>query len=117
MHEYSFARSLLRQVDDLRLEQRARRVLAVRVKIGEFSGIEPELLRSAFGDLTNETPADGARLEMECVPLTVQCGSCGCESAVVRYRFECPHCASRSVQIIRGEELLLDSVMMECAET
>jgi hydrogenase nickel incorporation protein HypA/HybF len=116
MHEYTFARSLLRQVDQLRLEQRARRVVTVRVKIGEFSGIEPGLLQSAFGDLAIETPAGGARLEAQCVSLTIRCDDCGCESAVIRHRFECPQCASQSVQIISGDELLLESVTMEYAE-
>jgi hydrogenase nickel incorporation protein HypA/HybF len=116
MHEYSLARSLLNQVDELRRGQHGGRVLRVKVRIGEFAGVEPDLLVSAFEDLSAETEMDGARLEMERVSLTIRCDACGSDGEVHRFLFACPKCGSRSIQIIAGEELFLDSVTLECAE-
>jgi hydrogenase nickel incorporation protein HypA/HybF len=116
MHEYSLARSLLNQVDALRRGQPGGRVLAVKVRVGEFSGVEPELLASAFENLSVETELGGARLEMERVPLAIRCETCGSDGEVRRFRFVCPLCGSRSVRVIAGEELFLDSVTMECAQ-
>lgn len=116
MHEYSLARTLLRQVDELRRREAGGRVLVVKVRIGEFAGVEPELFESAFDDLSAATEIGGARLEMERAPLAVRCDACGSESDVRRFRFVCPKCGSQTVQIIGGEELLLESVTMECAE-
>jgi hydrogenase nickel incorporation protein HypA/HybF len=117
MHEYSLAQTLLRQVDELRSERRAERVLAVKIRIGEFAGVEPDLLASAFDDLSVETAARGAYLQIERVSLTIHCDDCGRESEVARYRFICPHCESRSVEITGGDEMLLESVTMECRES
>jgi hydrogenase nickel incorporation protein HypA/HybF len=117
MHEYSLARTLLKQVDEVRRDQRAGRVLAVKVRIGEFAGVEPELLASAFGNLSAGTALGGARLEMECVSLAIRCESCGRESKVSHFCFACPNCGSRGVQITCGEELCLESVTLECAES
>jgi Zn finger protein HypA/HybF involved in hydrogenase expression len=51
MHERSLVMALLRQVDELRRAQGGQRVVLVRVSVGEFSGVEPELLRMAFQDV------------------------------------------------------------------
>jgi hydrogenase nickel incorporation protein HypA/HybF len=117
MHEYSLAQSLLRQVNELRHERGASRVLAVKVRIGEFAGVEPDLLASAFDDLSIGTGASGAILQIDRVSLTIRCEACGQESEVVRYRFACPRCESQSVAITGGEEMLLESVTMECCES
>ena len=117
MHEYSLAQALLRQVDVLRQERCARRVLAVNVRIGEFAGVDPDLLKSAFIDLSSETAAHGACLKIDLISLTVYCKACGRESNVIRYRFACPHCRCRSVEISGGEELLLESVTLECCDS
>jgi hydrogenase nickel incorporation protein HypA/HybF len=122
MHEYSLARSLVRQVEDLRLEQDAAHVVCVQLRVGEFSGIEPELLRSAFDDLVSCTPLEGARLQMKRVPILARCESCGIEFAIPstgpsRFRFRCPDCRGHDLSIEQGENLLLESVTMEAQAT
>lgn len=116
MHEFSLVRNLLRQVDTLRREQKAERVVSIRVSVGEFSGVEPELFRDAYELLIEETPMQGAELQMTCVPLESRCDCCGWDFAVERFRFECPKCNSRDVTIISGEGLVLESVTVEQAE-
>ena len=113
MHERSIVRSLLRQVEDLLRAQQAARVLAVRLSVGEFAGVEPELLRWAYEDMVDGTSAQGADLVLEQVPLEARCDQCGREFAVERFRFECPACGSSSVTVVRGEGLVLESVTLE----
>jgi len=117
MHEYSLVRALLRQVDALRREQKAERVVSICVSAGEFSGVEPELFRDAYELLIEETPMQGAELQMTCVPLKSRCDCCGQDFAVARFRFECPTCNSRNVTIVSGEGLVLESVTVEQDET
>ncbi len=113
MHEASLVRALLRQVEDLMQQHQARRVRCVRVIVGEFSGVEADLLETAFEDQVGDSAARGARLEVSRRPLRGRCGGCGWEFAIVKFRFECPRCASRDIKAIAGEELLLDSVTLE----
>lgn len=113
MHEYSLARSLLDQVTKLSAQHGAARVVAVQLRVGEFSGIEPELLRTAFADLSAETEGGSPRVEIDVVPLTARCDRCGSEEAVRGYRFECPQCGNCSVTITSGEELMLESLRLE----
>lgn len=88
MHERSLVMALLRQVDQLRRAQGGHRVVMVRVSVGEFSGVEPELLRIAFQDVValecgdfsagNLVSGDAANGDLEIEP------SNSCGSAIVR---------------------------------
>lgn len=116
MHEFALVNALLEQVDTLWREQNAGRVLSIRVSVGEFSGVEPELFRNAYEMLIEETPMRGAELQMNCEPLRSHCENCGWDFAIERFRFECPECKSRDVTIVSGEGLVLESVTLEQEE-
>lgn len=113
MHEYSLARALLRQISEIVEQQSARRITRLRVSVGEFSGVDADLLQSAFEQLTSGTSDEGARLELETVPLEGKCECCGQEFPIQRFQFICPVCLQRQVQVIRGEDLMLESVTLE----
>lgn len=113
MHERSIVRALLKQVRQLQTEQGAEGVVAVKVSIGDFSGVEPNLLRSAFDEMINDSPYCGARLELRKVPLESRCQSCSTEFAVENFRFRCPRCGDSHVETVRGEGLILESVTLE----
>ena len=105
-------RALLRQVEEIRHAHGGRRVVEVQVSIGEFSGVEPDLLVSAFEQLALSTHAQNASLAIQQVPLEARCGECGREWRVERFRFECVACGSRLVEVVRGEDLMLESVSL-----
>lgn len=113
MHERSIIRQLLQQVVEVMLEHESSRVTTVRISVGEFSGVEAELLRTAFRDMSPYTPAQGAELRLETVPLEAACDACGSEFAVKHFHFLCPACESQQVRILRGEDLMLESVTLE----
>ena len=117
MHEFSLVHALLEQVDTLRREQSADRVTSICVSVGEFSGVEPELFRGAYEILVEETFMRGAKLQMNRVPLESCCSDCGQNFTVQRFRFECPRCRSRKVNIVRGQELLLENITIEQSTT
>jgi len=112
MHEASIAKRLLAQVLRLAEEHAAVSVETVSVRIGEFAGIESTLLASAFGQLTATTIAAGAELDIQLVPLTVRCTRCQREFAPERFRFQCENCPGANVEIVAGEELVLDNVIL-----
>lgn len=113
MHEMSLVQSLLRQVETLMQEQDAQSVVSIRVSVGGFSGVEPELFRSAYETIVDFTSVRGAELQLIEVPLELRCRKCGHEFVNEIFRFECPRCQSRDQVILRGEELILESVTLE----
>jgi hydrogenase nickel incorporation protein HypA/HybF len=116
MHEFSLARALWDQVERVRRQHGAARVLSIRVGVGEMSGVEPELLHSAFRVLLESGHAGGADLELERVPLEARCDGCGAEFPVRRFHFACPECGGPRVTVLRGEHLVLQQLTLESAE-
>jgi hydrogenase nickel incorporation protein HypA/HybF len=113
MHERSLVKALLRQVEDLAAAHPGSHIVSIRVHIGEFSGVEPELFATAYDDLVNETPLHGAALSLQRVPLEAVCDQCGLRFRIERFNFQCGKCGSLKLSINGGEEMLLESVIIE----
>jgi hydrogenase nickel incorporation protein HypA/HybF len=113
MHERSLVKSLIRQVKDLSREHAGDHVLSIHVRIGEFSGVDADLLSAAYEELAQGTPLSSGQLEIQKVPLEAVCQQCGHQFRVERFRFECDKCGSRRLELRGGEELLLESVTFE----
>ena len=113
MHERSLVNALLRQVEHVSARHPGSRVQSILVRIGEFSGVEPELLVSAYSDLVIDTPYCRATLEVERVALEGVCPQCNRRFRIERFNFQCDRCGSRKINIHGGEEMLLDSVTLE----
>lgn len=113
VHEFSLASVLLKQVETIRRQEGAERVLGVRVSVGEFSGVEPDLFQEAFESLVAESALGEVDLQLNRVPLQSRCDDCDRAFAVERFRFQCPDCQSRRLTITGGQELVLESVTVE----
>lgn len=115
MHERSLVQALLTQVERLMVEQGGDEVVTVNVTAGEFSGVEPDLLQSAFAELAEVSPVRGATLQLQRAALEAKCRECGREFPVRNYHFICEACGGRDVTILRGEGLVLESVTLRFA--
>lgn len=113
MHEYSIARSILETVVAEREQRRLGPIAWVEIALGEFSGIEPLQLQSAYADLSREILGDHSALRIQVAPLRGQCQRCLHEFLVNDFRFQCPACSHSDVRIVSGEELRIVSV---CAQ-
>jgi hydrogenase nickel incorporation protein HypA/HybF len=113
MHELSICQALMEEVERIAREQRARRIVAVTVKIGPLSGVEPALLEGAYPLASAGTAAAGSRLILERSELRVQCLECGAESQAQGTRVVCARCGHWRVRILAGQELLLTRVELE----
>jgi len=95
-------------VDIIREEMEKHRATVLRsvhLHIGQLSAIVPEALSFCFEVMTSGTNLEGARLDMEIIPLRGVCRACHKEFEIQNYAFECPHCGNRDIQTISGQEL------------
>ncbi len=113
MHELSIIQSALEIVEEQARQQGAVRVLAIRMAIGDLSGVVPEALEFAFEALASETLAEGARLEIDRVPVTCYCERCRKEFEADVYARTCPACGTPSAEVRRGREMHLVSIEVE----
>ena len=113
MHELSIAQALVEQVADIVRANRSRRAIAVRVRLGTFSGVVREALETAFPFAAEGSPAEGARLEIEEIPARVTCRQCGGTSQPDFPLLACAHCGANDVELVAGRELVLAAVELE----
>jgi len=105
MHEMSIAQGLLDIIKEEMDKHGARVLRSVRLQIGQLSAIVPESLSFCFEIMTAGTELEGARLNMEMIPLRGTCRKCNQEFEIKEYAFECPYCSSREIDTISGQEL------------
>jgi hydrogenase nickel incorporation protein HypA/HybF len=113
MHELSVCLALIKQVERIAEEHGARRVERIVLQIGPLSGIEPGLLRHAYPLAATGTVAEGAELEIETGPVVVRCTRCEAESEAPPNRLLCGRCGDFRTRVIRGEEMLLQSMDLD----
>jgi hydrogenase nickel incorporation protein HypA/HybF len=113
MHELSVCQGMLSQMQAIATEHGARAITGVTVQIGPLSGVEPELLAQAFSIASAGGIADGARLQLDSLPIRVQCETCGAETEATANRLLCGACGDWHTRLISGDELLLASVELE----
>ncbi len=92
------------------------RLLSVRVRCGALGNVVPEALSFAFEALTAGTDMEGARMELETVPVRLSCSLCGEEFEPPRdERFApCPRCDNRlGHAVLSGRELYIDHIEAE----
>ncbi|MBF0406074.1 MAG: hydrogenase maturation nickel metallochaperone HypA [Candidatus Riflebacteria bacterium] len=113
MHEVGLAGSILKISLEAVGDSGAEKITSVRVKIGKYSGVEPESLRFAFDALSRDTLAEKAELVVD-VPATVlQCGSCSAEYQTEDFPFLCNVCNRYCSKILHGSEFEIISLEVE----
>lgn len=76
MHELSIVYELYRTVTQLAAEAGLHRVEAVRLQVGELSGVEGPYLRECWNAVVRDTPLRSTRLELEHLPAIAMCALC-----------------------------------------
>jgi len=113
MHELAICQSLIGQVADVARANHATAVAEIFVTIGPLSGVEPPLMRNAFPIAAAGTVASDATLHLEATAIRVRCSSCNEESDVEANLLVCRHCGDWRTELVSGDELVLQRVVME----
>jgi hydrogenase nickel incorporation protein HypA/HybF len=112
MHEYSLVEALVRRVEEEASRRGATAIHRVRVSLGELSGVDPELLRTAWDTFRAGTGCARTELALDSVPASWSCPSCQAKiprGAVLR----CAACGAPGRLSDRADALMLESVEME----
>ena len=113
MHELAICQALIGEVTAVARSEHATSVSDIFVSVGPLSGVEHPLMQNAFPLAAAGTVASEAILHLEAMPVRVACSECGKESDVPANRLVCRYCGDWRTQLISGDELLLQRVVLD----
>ncbi|MBN1278415.1 MAG: hydrogenase maturation nickel metallochaperone HypA [Chlorobiaceae bacterium] len=116
MHEMSIALSIVEAVDAKARQEGAGAISEITLVVGRLVGIEPEALRFCFPAAAKGSLAEDASLVIDEREGRGVCSSCGAGFPVLFYLAECPECRSLAVQVVSGNEFLIESITIEEGE-
>jgi hydrogenase nickel incorporation protein HypA/HybF len=126
MHEFSIASGLVEKLLDFVDKNPNRKIVEVRLAVGEFTQIEEEQLRFCYESIITEMPLAGSRLTIEAVPGKVACPHCSYRGAAKYWEgvlsgapvatLQCPQCGKAAVAT-EGEECAIRSLRLQPHET
>ena len=119
MHELSIASGLVEKLLQFSSENPDKKIVEVRLEIGEFSHIEEEQLRFCYQAVITETLLEGSNLTIENVEAMVQCPHCSYRgrpkylddllSGKPVATLQCPTCG-KATEMTKGDECAIKSV-------
>ena len=111
MHEYSIVQALFDQIDGAARAHGATAIRRVSVRIGELSGVDVGLFKTAYDTFRERTLCEGAPLDVESVPARWRCpddhGDIARGAVLV-----CPVCGLPA-RLVAGDEIVLDRLELE----
>ena len=113
MHELSIVASLFEIMEEKAQEKGSKAVISVKLQVGKLSGVVTEFLITAFDMYKKDTLAKNATLEIENIPLTIRCNTCGKTMVLDDFVFICLECGSQDLKTVTGTELLLEKMELE----
>lgn len=113
MHELSVCLSLLEQVQTIAAERGASQVTRIELRVGPLSGVESDLLQSAWPLASAGTIAVDAAFVVEEADIVVRCSTCKSETQASTNQLTCGACGDFRTTVISGDEMILQSVELE----
>jgi hydrogenase nickel incorporation protein HypA/HybF len=110
VHELSLARAAAAIVEK---HAAGRRVVVVKLRVGRLRQVAPDSLAFSFELVARGTVCEGARLELDVVPVRLACSVCEHRWELVEPPFRCPLCGAAEVEVLSGNELEVESIEIE----
>lgn len=82
----------------------ASKIVAIELKVGGLSDLEPEWMQRYFDHVSKDTIAAGAQLEIEKTPVVYRCNECAHEFEVdmSAQSTACPKCNGKEYALVSG---------------
>lgn len=114
MHELGLMTGVVDAATKAARDAGARRLLEVRLSIGEANEAVEDALRFAFDALVATDPfTEGATLDLTMIRPRSICLECGEEFEHDLYERFCPACDSFATELVAGRELQIDSIEVD----
>ncbi len=90
-----------------------RRVSRVCIDVGDLRQVVPHTLAYCWPIAVSGTTLEGSLLDINEIPLAVDCAACGHRTVLEHPVFRCARCSGSDVTIATGNELTITSLELQ----
>jgi hydrogenase nickel incorporation protein HypA/HybF len=112
MHEVSVIEEIVETVLVESAKYPDSTVESVSLKIGKLRQFVPEIMKFCYEVATKDTGLENSQLFLEEIPVRIYCRYCNMTITLEEYDFHCPDCNATNVEVISGNELILESIKL-----
>ena len=113
MHELAITQALIGLVQEHAEKVGAKKVGRINVVVGELSGFIGQSVQFYFDQMSGGTIMEDAELSFKTIPMTGRCRDCGKEFEIKDMDWICPTCKGESIELVRGNELFVESIEVD----
>ena len=113
MHELSIAQSIVELAVEQALSHQANSIEELELEIGALAGIDMIALDFALESAIKGSMLENARIIKQHTSGEGRCGDCDNMFTVENLYTSCPFCGSYIVNIIKGKELKIKSIVIK----
>jgi hydrogenase nickel incorporation protein HypA/HybF len=110
MHELGIITNIFTIIEQVAVDHHLSHIHKVKLKIGKLQQIVPDIFAFAFETVAKGTKAEGAVLDVDYVPVKMQCSGCSHEFRVADNTYICPLCGQTRLTMLEGMEIILESL-------
>ena len=112
MHEVAVIEEIVESVREEIKKYPGAKVESVSLRIGKLRQFVPEIMKFCYDVAGKGTELEGSTLLLTEIPVQIFCRRCEMTTELDEYDFHCPDCQSVDIQVIAGNELILDSIKL-----
>lgn len=117
MHELSIALNILNSLQQYVDENNIKNLTEIVLRIGKMQAVVPESLGFMYDTAKSEFPfAKNSILKMNFVDIKARCPQCKEEFILETINLICPNNEKHVLEIIQGNELIIESIEVEKEE-
>lgn len=113
MHEYAVTQSMLNIALEEAKRVNAKKILEIRLVIGDLSTIIDDSVQMYFDIMSEGTVAQGAKLVFNRVKAEFKCKDCGEVFIKPLKGFDCPKCGGMGMPTGVGREFYIESLEID----
>lgn len=111
MHELGVVFQVIKQVENIGVENRLEEVASVTLEIGEVSGVIHEYLTDCWKWAIKKSELlQNTELKIETIDAVTFCEDCKKTYQTVEYGKICPNCQSEHTYLVQGNEFLIKEI-------
>lgn len=111
MHELGIVMHVVKQVEDVALENKVEKVTKLTLEIGEVSSIVPSLFTDCFEWAKKRTVyLKDAELELIVLEAISYCRDCKETYKTTEFAKKCPHCGGYNTYLVTGNEMNIKDI-------